>query len=141
MTTPNPETSRALLNSVDYGPCWLWQGTTNGVGYGQISVNGRHQYVHRAVYTELRGPIPPGLVLDHTCGQTLCFRPDHLEPVTQQVNVLRAVRDPRTKCRHGHDWTPANTYIVPTTGARQCRVCNKLRERARRLRVFGIGQG
>ncbi|MFE9391743.1 tyrosine-type recombinase/integrase [Streptomyces sp. NPDC006784] len=29
----------------------------------------------------------------------------------------------RTHCRHGHEYTPENTYIAPGTGYRQCRAC------------------
>jgi hypothetical protein len=40
-------------------------------------------------------------------------------------------RRPRTHCvRGGHEFTPADTYIAPD-GERQCRACNRQRERAR----------
>lgn len=29
----------------------------------------------------------------------------------------------RTHCRHGHEYTPENTYVAPGTGYRQCREC------------------
>lgn len=126
--------SRALLNSTTWGSCWIWTGATNGVGYGQMSINGQRCYVHRVVYGQLREPIPAGLVLDHLCGNKPCFNPDHLEPVTQQVNTLRALREPRTHCRWGHEWTSENTYLT-SHGARQCRACKANRQREHRLRV------
>jgi hypothetical protein len=126
--------SRALLNSTTWGTCWIFCGATNGAGYGQISLAGRKVYVHRAVYEHCRRPIPAGLVLDHLCGNRSCFNPDHLEAVTQQVNTLRALRDPRTHCAHGHAWTTANTYLT-SHGARQCRACKADRQREHRLRA------
>jgi hypothetical protein len=29
-----------------------------------------------------------------------------------------------TRCVHGHDYTPANTYVCPD-GTRQCRACGR----------------
>ncbi len=37
-------------------------------------------------YVELRCS---GLELDHTCVNTTCMRPDHLEPVTKSINCQR----------------------------------------------------
>ena len=37
-------------------------------------------------------------------------------------------------CRHGHPWTPANTYLKPD-GRRECRACG--RDRARRYAERG----
>lgn len=35
----------------------------------------------------------------------------------------------RTHCKHGHEYTPENTYVTSTQ--RSCRICHKLRQRAR----------
>src|SRR3990172_6824393 len=41
-------------------------------------------------FTELAvGPIPDGLQLDHLCRNRACIESTHLEPVTNQVNLLR----------------------------------------------------
>lgn len=62
------------------------------MGYGQLRVDGKPQYVHRLVYEALRGEIPKGLHLDHLCRTPACVNPWHLEPVTQQENVRRGAR-------------------------------------------------
>lgn len=36
----------------------------------------------------------------------------------------------KTHCVHGHAYTPENTYIVPSSGARACRECRRTRNRA-----------
>lgn len=78
--------------------CWVWQGAV------VTNVRGTHPYgkvvkridskdvtylAHRIAYEQAVGPIPKGLVIDHLCRNTLCVNPDHLEAVTQRVNVAR----------------------------------------------------
>jgi hypothetical protein len=31
-------------------------------------------------------------------------------------------------CARGHEWTPENTYTVPSTGKRMCRACKKMKD-------------
>lgn len=72
------------------GPCWLWTGAA-GNGYGTFYLAGRYVAAHRTAYEWLRVEIPAGLLLDHLCRVPRCVNPWHLEPVTQAVNMLRAV--------------------------------------------------
>lgn len=125
------------------GGCIEWRGGTNGVGYGVFhpytTTTNRKAYAHRWSYEQARGPIPPGLHLDHLCRNTLCVNPDHLEPVTGAVNVLRGVSSPamnarKTECKLGHALSGSNLYIDPGTGYRKCRECARIRDRARRPR-------
>jgi hypothetical protein len=69
--------------------CWLWQGKLQHNGYGRTRVDGRVMYAHRAFYEMDRGPIPPGLVLDHLCRNRACVNPDHLQAVSYSVNNRR----------------------------------------------------
>lgn len=70
--------------------CWLWTGSTNGVGYGDFRARGKnHYYVHRWAYEEWAGPIPKGMDLDHLCRNRSCCNPAHLEPVTRRENLER----------------------------------------------------
>ena len=127
--------------AVDDG-CWIWQGGFNTKShYGQFSVRGddgqtKTLRAHRAVYELLVGPIPEGLTLDHLCMVKACVRPGHLEPVTQRENTRRAVAalgtEPfgranraKTHCKHGHEFTPENTYR--SKYGRACRACNRAR--------------
>jgi hypothetical protein len=52
---------------------------------------------HRFAYMLLVGAIPPGLTLDHLCGQPACVRPEHLEPVTNAENLRRRHARQRTE--------------------------------------------
>lgn len=72
--------------------CWLWRGGSRGWdGYGCYlnPETKRSMQAHRFSYIEAKGEIPVGLVLDHRCSTPACVNPDHLEAVTQAVNVQR----------------------------------------------------
>ena len=109
---------------------WLWTGVTSSAGYGAIAVNRKRMMAHRFAYVTFVGPIPAGLELDHLCRVRNCVNPDHLEPVTHAENQRRMALA-RTHCPQGHEYNAANTY-VRTNGSRQCRVCARERESARR---------
>lgn len=89
--------------------CWLWLGPIhyNGRsddrarGYGRQSwrrdlldetSHTKNWLAHKLIYELLIGPVPHKLVLDHLkerCSSRRCVRPDHVEPVTHAVNVIR----------------------------------------------------
>lgn len=81
--------------------CRIWTGKTSkrrGGGLdGRINlrINGRHvtRRAHRISFEVFNGPIPPEHEIDHTCVNSLCIEPTHLEAVTHAINVER--RDQR----------------------------------------------
>lgn len=96
LADPRPTFEERLWSRVQKGPgCWLWTGSCIAAGYGQIEVreNGRRKSlrVHRVVWELLRGPIPEGLVLCHTCDNPPCCNPDHLFVGTHRDNILDMV--------------------------------------------------
>lgn len=105
--------------------CWIWDGVINRKGYGEVS----HPYspysrmAHRTAWIILRGSIPGTLQLDHLCLNKACVNPDHLEPVTNQINMQRA-KAHRTHCRRGHIYDSANTFYR-LDGGRGCRTCRE----------------
>lgn len=101
--------------------CWLWTGGTARNGYGSFWDGNRIGRAHRYAYELLVGPIPEGLQLDHLCRVRLCVNPAHLEPVTQQENIRRAMVS-RTHCKRGHEFTPENTVWL-NAKHRRCRKC------------------
>lgn len=113
--------------------CWLWTAALDDGGYGVFGVTSScTRKAHRFAYENLVGPIPAGLQLDHLCRVRNCVNPDHLEPVTPRVNVLRGVgptakNAAKTHCIHGHPFDAKNTYTDPR-GRRDCRKCIALRD-------------
>lgn len=71
--------------------CWLWTGHQNNRGYGLWRVRSSTIGAHRFAYQERVGPIPDGLEIDHLCRTPLCVNPGHLEPVTREENMRRAM--------------------------------------------------
>lgn len=76
---------------IDANGCWLWKLRRDRGGYGRtkVSCGGNNGLAHRVSYQQSVGTIPAGLDLDHLCRVRACINPEHLEPVTRQVNVLR----------------------------------------------------
>ena len=116
--------------------CWLWQGSTNGRGYGVFTVDKKQYRAHRAAYEEWVGPIPEGLTIDHVvargCTSTLCCNPAHLEPVTAGENSLRgncprALNARKEKCLRGHEFDLVR--VVNGREYRDCSECRRIRDK------------
>ena len=102
LPTLRPHEVTRFWRSVDRPPfagsCWTWTGhaITGGSGalYGEFrpSRAGRtlHVKAHRLAFYLTRGWFPEHFDVDHVCRNTLCVRPDHLEPVPHAENVRRA---------------------------------------------------
>lgn len=110
--------------------CWNWVGARTSSGYGNLLIDGKNFVAHRVSYELHRGRIPDGLNLDHLCRNRACVNPDHLDPVTQRVNLLRGETIPskhaaKTHCPSGHEYIAENTAIY--NGSRYCKTCRKIR--------------
>ena len=125
--------------------CIEWLSGLAGSGYGHFhttqgpGVPARDVYAHRWSYEYHVGPIASGLHIDHLCRNRKCVNPDHLEVVTQRENTLRGVgfaakNAVKTRCPHGHAYSPDNTY-VDSKGYRHCRTCRRLVDRNRQRRT------
>jgi len=127
---PIIETFLATARPAD--ECWIWTGALDTFGYGFVnyqSTGCRGQTkTHRFVYALLVGDIPEGLTLDHLCRVRNCVNPDHLEPVSQQINLLRgdtiaASNAAKTHCPRGHALVGDNLVPTGLRKARRCRIC------------------
>lgn len=120
--------ARIMQRTDRSGNCWLWTGALDRHGYAAIKVDKRRHLAHRLAYELFVGPIPNGLVIDHTCRVRHCVNPDHLEPVTNRENLLRgegfaAKNTAKTHCPQRHPYDDANT-IIRRGGRRRCRTCH-----------------
>lgn len=108
--------------------CWLWTDAIKGE-YGVFSK--KPQWVaHRFAFTEVRGPIPPGMTLDHTCRNRRCVNPAHMDVCTRAENLRRTFpfRAVNITCPQGHrldiDVTTGSVGFVGSH--RRCLVCVRL---------------
>lgn len=131
-------------SKINYEPnsgCWLWGGTMfSRSGYGMFKLEGRLALAHRISYEVHVGKIPRGRHLDHLCRIRSCVNPDHLEPVTPRVNILRGVglsaeNARKTHCPKGHPYSGDN--LLNTSSGRQCRECGRVRSRERARAKYG----
>lgn len=130
--------------------CWPYEGPND---WGMFLVDGWVR-PHRLVFVAVHGPIPDGMVVDHTChnrdrscrdrktcGHRLCCNPWHLRAATVGENTRagRAHENRRRNCAarevcsHGHALTGANRW-VNSKGHLRCRRC--YREGARRRQGY-----
>lgn len=131
-----------FLAKVNPGPtydsgCWNWTAAKASIkggslGYGRFWDGKDYVPAHRFAYEALTGKsIPVGWEIDHTCRNTLCVNPAHLEAVTPLENLRRqAVANRKSHCPQGHEFTEANTRYNKE-GHRVCRQCGKDRANAR----------
>lgn len=123
---------------VDANGCWIWQARDiNQWGHARWMVGGKRVGVHRWAYERWIGSIPDGLVIDHLCRVPACVNLEHLEPVTQPENVMRAptavttINAKKTHCIHGHAFEGSN-LIWRKNGERPCRQCRACTNRRAR---------
>ncbi len=106
----------------------------SGNGYGK---HRNQEYLHRWVWEQINGPIPPGMEVMHLCDNPPCFLYEHLMLGTHADNMadmqtkgrLRNGRE-RDECPHGHPYDEANTYVrKDRPGYRECRACRREAQR------------
>jgi hypothetical protein len=115
--------------------CWDWLAYTNYRGYGEVAYNGKKVNAYKLMYELFVQIVPEGLVLDHLCRRRICVNPDHLEPVTQEVNMSRGANATKTHCKNGHEFAGHNLMVRTKKNGktrRQCRTCTAVASEAAR---------
>ena len=91
----------------------MWNGSSNGYGYGRISSNGGNKAAHRVSWEIHFGKIPkggsyPGTCILHKCDNPPCVNPEHLYIGTQKDNVQDMIQ----KRRENHETKITKEVIV-----------------------------
>ena len=78
--------------------CWLWNGSLNNKGYGEIGgdAGGPNVLAHRASWKIHFGELPNNVGVLHRCDNPRCVNPSHLFLGTQKVNMLDCKAKGRT---------------------------------------------
>jgi hypothetical protein len=112
------------------GQCLTRYSNGDGTGYQWVYTRFGKLYVHHAVLTTFRGPAEVGQESRHYDGNDTNNRLENLLWGTRSENTLDQVRlgvhnnASKTHCKHGHEYTPENTYINPR-GSRECQMCRR----------------
>ena len=79
--------------------CWLWTGSCDTAGYGQVRRNKRTFKSHRYAWELVHGQIPKDGFLLHSCNVKQCVNPSHLRIGTQKENASDNVLSGNAKWR------------------------------------------
>ena len=113
--------------------CRLWNGPLDKDGYGTFYFRRKNRRAHRVAYYGFYGPIPEGMVVNHTCRNPACVNPQHLQCVTAYENTMKDssslpyVNSQKTRCKNGHP------FDRKYGKQRYCSVCEA--EKRKRLRA------
>ena len=78
--------------------CWPWKGSLVK-GYGQFWLDGPKR-AYRVAYELVKGPIPKGLYIRHSCDNRVCCNPAHLDAGTHADNMADMMKRGLAQCPH-----------------------------------------
>lgn len=89
-----------FLNKFTFkGDCFVFSGSRDRKGYGNMTYKKKHLSSHRLMWIFLRGEIPHGMCVLHKCDNPICSNPDHLFLGTNQDNTDDMIRKGRKKTK------------------------------------------
>lgn len=110
MITPDSPTIRRILDRCERTPagCLRWTGGTSrgggkktqkNPGYPSVWVveEKRSRRGHAVIFEAFHGELPAGHERGHTCGDSLCLDPDHMEAQSKEDNRRERIKRHRNK--------------------------------------------
>lgn len=127
------ELARFDLKWKQVGQCHVWQGPLDKDGYGTFFLRRKGRRAHRVGYFSMHGPVPQGMIINHTCRNPSCVNPQHLQAVSIVDNTMKDsasmgyINSQKTHCPQGHP------YDRKYGKQRYCSVCQAAK--TKRLRA------
>lgn len=115
--------------------CWNWNLSIGNHGYGQASqpalFGGRVALAHRMSFAAFVSTPDKKNQIDHICKNKICVNPEHLEEVSQRLNVRRQFggTEDVTRCRRNHE----PNWKTNSAGYAECATCKKIPNRLNTL--------
>lgn len=83
------------------GECWLWTGSVDAYGYGQLSFgHSKKLKAHRVAWELVNGAIPAGMGVLHRCDTPRCVRTEHLFLGDQAANIRDCADKGRVRSKY-----------------------------------------
>ena len=98
--------------------CQLFEGATDGQGYGKLAFGGSTLKTHVLSYLYYRGDIPEAMDVCHSCNVKNCCNPDHLYLGSRSINVQHAHRDGLVPQMRISNEEAMDIYIATNMGIR-----------------------
>lgn len=123
----------AVDDSAGEDGCHPWVAARDSNGYGRFRVGENVVLSTRWILGHLRGrELDPNEHACHKCDNPPCVNPKHLYIGTHADNMRDIVKRghynaEKTECKRGHPLSGDNLYVIPGSGSRVCRTCQRLR--------------
>ena len=87
---------------IPFSGCWLWLKSAGSHGYGNACCGNGVEVAHRLSFKAFVGPIPDGMLIQHSCDNKLCVAPHHLSLGTDATNAIDKERKGRAAKKLTH---------------------------------------
>lgn len=141
VTRPLAERLWEKVQKGDQGECWIFHGSKNEHGYGQIwdGENKRLIKAHKAAYEVTYGRTNAYAFL-HMCDNPSCCNPSHIRPGTLKQNSQDMVNKGRHKTPFGYGVRGERHPSSKLTNAQRAAIRNDLRSHRKIAAAYSISK-